>query len=492
MGGAEAFPVVAETWRACLEDDFELDALCEVLDDLHDGRIELREVWTVTRAVADALAERVRRTLPGWAPACATELLDLVAERRAVLEVAVAAWSAGNGAPEPDLAALVAEWRHGAGPAPVSRRRDVWGLDPPALERLLDALVARGRATVAALVTDDDDLWLSDPSHVERVLRAQRAARRPGRVPQPLALLPDPEAAWPFEDLQRRAGLAAADLHKRLWRLAFGGLATTTGLGELRHAIARDFGPPVPGPARRPSLGGRSLGRPRAQLGTWRRVPAPADTARPGSVDALEADKPRACVVLQRNGVLFRAACASEADGWNWARLQPALRVLELAGECSAGAFFDGVQGLKFALPQALASLDATAATGSTTPGLDPERSVWTHTATDPASCCGLGLPLDLPPRQPTTWLVWHGLEPILIARGRGQHLEVRVPPSHPTLPACLRRLLDLARGAYRVVRTLRIDDDTSAMAAGADYGPLLRTAGLTPDFRSWLAIGPV
>jgi len=125
------FPIVLETWRSCLRDDFDLDALRALLDQLHRGEIEVSEVhtakpspfaaevvWRLTnramyeddtpidaagsRAEGGLVAElvrssqlrpriepeviaelsaKLRRTAPGYAPRNARELIDWVKER---------------------------------------------------------------------------------------------------------------------------------------------------------------------------------------------------------------------------------------------------------------------------------------------------------------------------------------------------------------------------------------------------------------------------
>ncbi|HUK14677.1 MAG TPA: DEAD/DEAH box helicase, partial [Thermoanaerobaculaceae bacterium] len=124
------FPIVLEAWRTCLQDEFDLDNLRRVLDELEQGRIAVREVTTsspspfashmgwkrtnelmyeddaplgapsrlradliheVARSshlrprLAPELIERFRRKLqrtwPGYAPRAAGELLDWVVER---------------------------------------------------------------------------------------------------------------------------------------------------------------------------------------------------------------------------------------------------------------------------------------------------------------------------------------------------------------------------------------------------------------------------
>jgi ATP-dependent Lhr-like helicase len=40
------FPILAETWRSCLRDEFDIETLKELLDELHDGSIRVSEVRT--------------------------------------------------------------------------------------------------------------------------------------------------------------------------------------------------------------------------------------------------------------------------------------------------------------------------------------------------------------------------------------------------------------------------------------------------------------
>jgi ATP-dependent Lhr-like helicase len=126
----ENFPILLEAWRTCLADELDLDNLRVVLDELRDGRIEVREVTTAAPSpfaagvswkrtnelmyeddtpsggrsrlrqdllrelvfaarlrprIAVALAEEFRRKLqrthPGYAPRSTSELLAWVVER---------------------------------------------------------------------------------------------------------------------------------------------------------------------------------------------------------------------------------------------------------------------------------------------------------------------------------------------------------------------------------------------------------------------------
>ncbi|MGA1844095.1 MAG: DEAD/DEAH box helicase [bacterium] len=127
----EDFPILAETWRECLQDAFDLDNLIRMLDEIRDGRIEVREVRTkapspfaadviwqqantlvyeddtpaeakasrlkgdiiedliftpglrpqVSPEILDEFIAKIQGTHPGYAPATPPELLDLLKER---------------------------------------------------------------------------------------------------------------------------------------------------------------------------------------------------------------------------------------------------------------------------------------------------------------------------------------------------------------------------------------------------------------------------
>jgi len=188
----EDFPVLIETWRECLEDAFDLPALCGLLEELGDGRIRVTEVETrgpspfaegvawfqthqlmyqddspppalrsalsdgllldlahggrfrpgVSRRAAERFREKRQRVAPGYAPAGADELVEWVKERRFIPH---------------------GEWRE----LLASIRRD-HGTDPETLERLVRDRVRTlrlggGAHGVAAL---------EDLGRVERALAA--------------------------------------------------------------------------------------------------------------------------------------------------------------------------------------------------------------------------------------------------------------------------------------------------------------------------------
>ena len=184
------FPVVLEAWRTCMEDEFQLDALALVLEELAEGRIEVVEVtteapspfaagvsWRRTNALmyeddtptaggpgrvrTDLLREvvasahlrpklsaslvetfqrKLHRTYPGYAPRDAGELLDWTKERVALT-------------PE--------EWRE----LLAAMERD-WGLAPAAM------IAALGGKVAAVAIGDGAPQMVAAVEMLPRILRS--------------------------------------------------------------------------------------------------------------------------------------------------------------------------------------------------------------------------------------------------------------------------------------------------------------------------------
>jgi ATP-dependent Lhr-like helicase len=220
-----------------------------------------------------------------------------------------------------------------------------------------------------------------------------------------------PRGRRDFFELQRESGLDSRALTERLWELVWEGRVVNDTFVALRRGLAHGFQAAPTSRARR-GFGRWQSSRP--LVGTWRPllVDPPAD-----ELDEAEDAKERARFLLARYGVLFRELCANELPALAWGRLVRTLRLLELSGEVLAGRFFEGIDGLQFATPTAFRRLRG---------GLDDE-AVITLNACDPASLCGTGL-LGLPPRVPSTWLVYEGAKLVFVARRDGRELDVHAP----------------------------------------------------------------
>jgi ATP-dependent Lhr-like helicase len=132
----EDFPMLAETWRECLQDEFDLQNLIRLLDEIREGTIEIKEVVTkipspftanviwqqtnkfmyeddtpaepaashlkrdiiedivfspelrprITQAIILEFTDKIQRTYPGYAPTTSSELLDWLKERIVIPE----------------------------------------------------------------------------------------------------------------------------------------------------------------------------------------------------------------------------------------------------------------------------------------------------------------------------------------------------------------------------------------------------------------------
>ena len=160
--------------------------------------------------------------------------------------------------------------------------------------------------------------------------------------------------------------------------------------------------------------------------------------------------------LLDRYGVIFRELLEAELPPLRWPRVFRSLRLMEFSGEVVCGRFFDGIPGLQFISPATLQSLAA---------GPDPDAVYWMNAA-DPASLCGAdveALKAFLPSRLPTTHLVFHGTELVLVSRRVCRDLLFRVPPDAPRIPDYLgfvKALTGREQGALAAARVVTVNGE--------------------------------
>jgi ATP-dependent Lhr-like helicase len=278
-------------------------------------------------------------------------------------------------------------------------------------------------------------------------------------------LVPDALGRYDFFDLQRASGLDSAELARRIWELVWEGRLVNDTFAALRKGIENDFRPVAAAPRRRAF---RSWQSSRPLVGNWHAL-APEPAA--DRLEELEDDKERVRQLLQRYGVLCRELCAHELPLLGWGRLQRALRLMELGGEVVGGEFFAGIEGLQFASPAAVRRLRS---------GWPQEEVYWLN-ACDPASLCGTGLLPDLPPRLPTTWLVYRGAELLLVARRGGREVECRAPPQ----PEWLALFQDLLTRGFRAPRRIVVEEIDGEAAAASGHATVFLEAGFRRDMRT-------
>ena len=335
-----------------------------------------------------------------------------------------------------------------------------------------------GKRKLTFCFEQDAELYL-DPDRADRE-RAEGAA----------AILPAAAGKFSFWDIVDHARQGAAGLHEssavadRLWDLAWDGVVTSDSFQAVRRGIAGGFR------AEESSRDGARRGRrfdrwqaARPGTGYWFTVHLPDR----GDRDALEEEelaRDRIRQVLKRYGVVYREILEAELPPLRWSRLFRSLRLMEFSGEVVTGRFFEGVHGLQFALPAVLEELAAEQ-------GSDDD--VWWLNAADPASFCGVdvpGLKSQLPPRLPSTHVVFHGAAVVLVSRRRGRELEVRVPPDASRLADYLSFVKVLTGRDARPLSAVHVETINSEPALSSAYKDALVAAGFVEGYRrlTWAA----
>ena len=364
-----------------LETERERAAL-EVLVD--EQRAIVDELTTGASGLEICDAENLERLLRLTRAASRPSFESLPVDR---LPVFLASWHglATRGAGIDDLRAALERLFGYPAPAELWESELLTARLEPYLPAWLDALLAEGdlgwlgcgKERLTFALASDRELFMADAG--------REAWERDSAGGDELdATLPAGPGRFSFEELLARSGIGSAELAKRLWRLAWEGLAANDGFAAVRSGIELRFKPA--------EAGERPEGRPARRLrferwrgsrpfsGSWFRLPH-ADAP----VDALEREelaKDRARVVLERYGVVFRELLERELPALQWPRVFRALRLMELSGEVLAGQFFCDLPGIQFASHAALRRLVEGA----------PEDRVWWVNAADPVSPCGLGL----------------------------------------------------------------------------------------------------
>ncbi len=376
----------------------------------------------------------------------------------------LAAWQgvagAGSSAAAPQLGGVVEQL---AGlPLPAALwESDVLPLRVPGYEpALLDALLAAGEVEwsgagekrIAFAPGGERELFVETEGGAGGAADGGAAAE--AARARLAALFPDVLGRYPLEALAQRAGLTTAEATRRLWALAWDGLATSDGFAAVRAGLASGFSPAEPhggagAPAAAPSARGPTpFPSRRLRFGTWRATRAFGGLWSPlfppdPPADALERDerdRERARVLLHRYGVVFRELTAREPAVLSWGRLFRALRLLELSGEAVSGQFFEGIAGAQFALSDALDALLA---------GAGGEGSFF-HSAADPAATTGLGLaglPDGLPRRVPGNHVAFAAGRLVAASERRGRALAIFASPDDSAAGAVLLDLLRFLAG---------------------------------------------
>ena len=305
----------------------------------------------------------------------------------------------------------------------------------------------------------------------------------------PGQLFPERLGKYSFWDLKEATGLGSANFTGELWKMVWSGAVRCDSFEVVRNGVLQGFKAPAAGGARKGSpvrarrrtagLSQWKVSRPIA--GNWYLSSSflGADENGHDLVDEIELNRDRVRLLLGRYGVLFRELLAREAEPLRWGNLFRTMRLMELSGEIVGGHFFDGVPGIQFALPSALDRLKEQTA----------EERVFIVNASDPASLCGVDIPelkKLLPERFPSTYVVYHGDRPVVIARKRGAELEVLVPQENTDLPSYIDKLGLLIRRGFHPQKSIKVRYVNGLDVAESGYGPVLEKCGFQKGYQGY------
>lgn len=282
----------------------------------------------------------------------------------------------------------------------------------------------------------------------------------------------------------RLAGVADPELLTVLWAMVWSGEVTNDSLVGLRAFVRGASGARRPA-RRRPGMPSRT--GPPAGAGRWGLV-ADALAGAGSSTAHLHA---AAVQLVERHGVLTRAAVATEATPGGFSAVYGVLKVLEERGQVRRGYFVAGLGGAQFAVPGALDRLRSLRGDDA---GGEPSGAPIVLAATDPAQIYGAALAwpetAGRPARVGSAVVVLHAGEPSVWFDRRSHHLV--------TFPFAAQQvdwpqaLVDLVPARARQIEIRKINGRPIADAARdpalAPVLDLVRRAGFTEGYRGLVA----
>jgi ATP-dependent Lhr-like helicase len=200
-----------------------------------------------------------------------------------------------------------------------------------------------------------------------------------------------------------------------------------------------------------------------------------------GLLEEEELNRERVRLLLDRWGILTRPLLEREAPALSWARLLPAIRRMELAGELVTGRFFGGIASLQFASPRIASELEDAEA----------ERGIYWMNAADPASPAGLAVQDIMPGvergapairRIASSRLCFRGAELLAVSNRSCQELEIYISPDDSGIMEALEFLKVSRTRKVHKENKITIERINGASAASSAYSEVLAAHGFVKD----------
>jgi len=283
--------------------------------------------------------------------------------------------------------------------------------------------------------------------------------------------------AWFFRDVATAVQQPDAEVQRLIFDLVWSGHVTNDSLTPLRSALGGVKRVRAPRPryarsARRVRLPVAAAVSPLVS-GRWSLVPQRADDNTKLLMTVTDS-------LLDRHGVLTRAAVASERVPGGWSAAYRVLRAMDDTGRAQRGYVVEGLGGAQFAVPGAIDAVrDVAKRLGQPHP---PTTLVLA--ATDPANAYGAALPWPdtaktghRPGRKAGALVVLVDGELILYVEKGGRTL-LTFTDADEALRAAVRSLVAAAHdGRIPDLNVSKVDGDS----AGTQIAALLEAAGFVP-----------
>jgi ATP-dependent Lhr-like helicase len=284
-------------------------------------------------------------------------------------------------------------------------------------------------------------------------------------------LIPDRRGKYSFLEIADFSHLDSVTATERLWKQAWKGSVTSDTFRTIRKGVmtrftAQAFDGDVRLTSRRSGFDRWRVSRPLE--GHWRRIDSHAEERDILGEEELVKDRIRQ--LLRRYGILFRELLVNELRSLQWRAVFRSLRLMELSGEVLSGYFFQGISGPQFISHEAFRMLRDPL----------PQDAVFWVNASDTASLCGLTLASlqGLPPRIPSTHLVYHGSRLVMISKRLGKNLEILAEPDNAHLPGYFALFKDLIGREFNPMQKISVETVNGESAFRSPYAEPMKQIG--------------